>query len=229
MIKYCLAIILMMFSFSPSQVLFASEKLAYEKLAKAEIASWKAYYKKDKIAILTHLMEMFELQFAINNTLELSALTYQFASAALEFSSLSFNTPEEDYQQKVLPKLSAAYESLKKAIGAEKNKKKVAEKEMKWWMARRFDETNRQEDVGEKMAELFSEIYGYDDNDHFKRAGYLRASAARYRDLCHRKWGEIEAFDWDIIETILSLCYKEVNKGIKINEILKGKPLHPKF
>jgi len=190
-----------------------------EEMAQAEINSWKAYYSKDKIELIKSVSKMVSLQYQIDDPKKWSAIFLRFGLAIYRFSNLKFDTTQEGYEQAVLPDLINAYKELKTTVNADWNPEEVARYDLEWWIQRRKHDTNDPETVGETMAKLYKQIYGSNDNYHFSRAGFLRASAARYRDLCKMRWKIVSEQDWQTMQHILTQSYQELVKGINANHL----------
>lgn len=189
-----------------------------DKMADAEVSSWKAYYAKDKLGIFTNLTKMIGIQYDIQDPALLRQVSFQLGLAIAKFGELPRGTTTEEYDKQVLPLLVEGYKSLKDATNSKWNEEKAAKDDLAWWLARRRKGTNSPEQVGKLMAKLYRTVYGSEDNHHFSRAGFLRAAAARYRDLCKWHWGGIQEKDWAIIRTMLKDAYTELVMGIQLND-----------
>jgi len=188
-----------------------------DKMAEAEVNSWKAYYSKDKLGIFTHLSKMIGIQYDIQDPSILRQVSLQLGLAVSKFGELPRTTSAQEYDREVLPLLVQGYKSLKEATHSNWNEEKAAKEDLAWWLARRKKGANSPEQVGKLMAKLYQTVYGNQDGYHFYRAGYLRASAARYRDLCKWHWGGLQEKDWQIIQDLLKDAYTELVQGIQIN------------
>lgn len=196
-----------------------AEPVNPEEIAKAEVDSWKAYYEKDPVGILTNLSTMIRLQYQIKDPGLLRQVTYQLGTAIAKFGEMSHSADLAQYNKEVLPLLIEGYKSLKEATQSQWNAEKAAKYDMEWWMARRGGKKlNNPENVAQSMAKLYQVVYGDKDQFHFARAAYLRASAARYRDLAKWDWGNIQPKDWQIIQEILQQAYTELVLGIEANK-----------
>lgn len=193
------------FSFDPSQ------------MAKEETAAWKDYYTNDVPGLVRHLSQIVIVEFRLNQISAWKSVIPELLTAALLFKKLPENSTPNDYERLVLPHLVTAYEEIRKARHGNWDPHSAAKDELAWWIYRRDDKTSNPEIVGKKMADLYRQIYGSNDQQHFSRAGYLRAVAARYHDLSKKAWNQIEEQDWTIIETILTLSYQELLAGIETN------------
>lgn len=200
--------------------LFANEMnhLDPEAVAALEIDAWKAYYRKDRLEMVQTLQKALQKQFHISSTAVWSDIIPNLALAAYQFSQMPMTSTTEEYNKLVLPQLTSAYEGLKTAVGGKWDATKAAKYDLEWWILRRNSKTFHPENVGKKMAQLYRELYGDDDDSHFIRAAFLRASAARYHDLCKITWGKIYESDWQVMQDILVQSYKELLMGIQANE-----------
>ena len=172
-----------------------------DKVATAEMQMWQAYYSGDRTKLGLLLVSLLQTQYGLS-FLEAKETGEAFASSAMKFKSAKGN-----YEKAALPDLIIAYTFIKKAKGAPFDPGEVSRAELAWWVARRTDGQNSAEQVGAKMAELYTAIYG-SDHPSFQKAGLLRAQAAKLRDS-----GRDNA-DWPQIEELLKKSYRELEKGI---------------
>lgn len=186
-----------------------------QQVAKEEVAAWKDYYDNDVAGLVQHISHLAIVEFRLNQFTVWTTVIPELAAAAITFKNLPQNTQQSVYESQVLPHLAAAFEGVREAMHGSWDSHQAAQEELQWWVARRNDKTNDPEIVGKKIANLYSLIYEGQTNPHFDRAGYLRAVAARYRDLAHDSWSPMEEQDWIIIENLLELSYKELLLGIE--------------
>lgn len=194
--------------------LFAFEA---QQVAKEEVAAWKDYYDNDVTGLVQHLSHLVIIEFRLNQITAWKTVIPELIAAAEIFKNLAENTSQDVYDSKVLPHLEIAYEAIREALHGQWDPHQAAKDELDWWVYRRQQKTSNPEVVGKKIADLYQLIYGKNDHHHFVRAGYLRAVAARYRDLSQKDWNRIEDDDWIIIENILEQSYKELVLGIEAN------------
>lgn len=194
-----------LFAFDPQQV------------AKEEVAAWKDYYDNDITGLVQHLSHLVIIEFRLNQIEAWKTVIPELVAAATIFKNLPENTQRDIYDSRVLPHLEIAYQAIREALHGTWNPHEAAKDELDWWIYRRQQKTSNPEIVGKKIADLYKLIYGEHDQGHFLRAGYLRAVAARYRDLSQNTWKRIEEGDWSIIENILEQSYKELMLGIETN------------
>lgn len=211
--------IILLLSFYASMT-HAQENIAFDPLqvAKEEAAAWKDYYANDITGLVQHLSHLVIIEFRLNQLSAWETVVPELVAAATIFKNLPETTPRNVYDQDVLPHLEVAYQAIREALHGQWDPHKAAQGELDWWISRRQQNTINPEVVGRKIADLYQLIYGGQDQQHFERAGYLRAVAARYRDLTQKSWKPIEDTDWTIIENILEQSYKELLLGIQINK-----------
>jgi hypothetical protein len=191
-----------------------------QQIAQEEAVAWRDYYNNDVASLVQHLSHLVIVEFRLNQLTAWTTVIPDLMQAARIFRSLPKHTSQETYEEKVLPHLTSAYEGIREAMHGEWNPQKAAKDELDWWIYRRDEKTSSPEIVGKKIADLYRLIYGRHDQGHFARAGYLRAVAARYRDLTQKSsWHPIEDADWNIIENILELSYEEMLMGIQSQKL----------
>lgn len=188
-----------------------------QQVAKEETAAWKDYYNNDVTGLVEHLAHLVILEFRINQLMAWKTVIPELVTAAAVFKSLPDSAPQEIYTSKVLPHLVTAYEGIREGLHGSWDAHQAAEDELAWWMYRRNQKKANPEIVAKKIADLYRLIYGNHDQNYFDRAAYLRAVAARYRDLSQLEWSPIDEEDWLIIEHILQESYKELLLGIEAN------------
>lgn len=201
------------------QISLFAEPIQPEIVASLEIEAWKAYYQKDKLALIQILQRGLQEQFHISSMQIWTKIIPYFASAAYQFSKMPDYTPMIDFQKKILPDLTSAYTGLKEALNEDWDPSKAANYELEWWVLRNKADTANPKIVGKAMTQLYQEIYGKNDEGHFSRAAFLRASAAYYHDLCQKNWGKILESDWPVMQEILVQSYQELLKGIQANNV----------
>jgi hypothetical protein len=213
----CLFGFTLLIHFSP---ISADEKLSFnpEQVAKEEVAAWKDYYDNDITGLTQHLSHLIIIEFRLNQMTAWKTVLPELLTAATLFKNLPQNTSQETYNNIVLPHLVNAYQGIRDGLQGSWDPHEAAKDELDWWVYRRQQKMANPEIVGQKITALYKLIYGQDPKNHFARAGYLRAVAARYRDLSQNAWHQIEETDWSIIENILELSYKELLMGIQVNK-----------
>jgi hypothetical protein len=213
MLKICVCLNLLFASFLCAQELFDPEQVAKE-----EVAAWKDYYADDILGLTQHLSHLAIVEFRINKLTAWTTVIPQLTEAAKLFKELPHSTTQETYDTTVLPHLTKAYSAIKESLKGTWDPREAAKDELDWWIYRRENEAQDPEIVGKKIADLYRLIYGAQDENHFGRAGYLRAIAGKYRDMCQQLWHHVEETDWTIIEGLLEKSYEEVVMGIKANK-----------
>jgi hypothetical protein len=172
-------------------------------VADTETAMWKAYYENaGGVSLGRNLLTLMRTQFGLSYRSSV-LIAEDIASATVRFRS---TREESQYEQKVLPDLVSAYSRLRRATNGKWDPTEVAKTELEWWAARRDPERNSPENVGKIIAHEYSLIYGK-DNQNIRRAGLLRAEAARLRD-------EQKNADWKSVNELLRESYTELIKGI---------------
>ncbi len=192
-----------------------------EAIATAEINAWKAYYKKDKIALIKSITNLISQQYPIKNPTAWAEIVPPLGLAMYRFGNMPIGSTQSDYESEVLPALIEAYKALGSHLQADWDSKEIAKNDLEWWIMRRQPKEHNPENVGQKIAQLYQKIFGNRDNKHFARAGFLRATAARYRDICQLNWNSIVDEDWETMREILVHSYKELDKGIRNQKIMQ--------
>lgn len=188
-----------------------------QQVAKEEVAAWKDYYNNDITGLVEHLSHLIIIEFRINQLTAWKTVIPELIAAATLFKSLPETTSQDIYDAQVLPHLITAYEAIRDGLHGQWDARQAAEDELAWWIYRRQQKNTNPEIVAKRMAHLYRLIYGNHDRNYFDRAAYLRAVAARYRDLSQKEWNHVEDEDWIIIEHILEESYKELLLGIEAN------------
>ena len=173
-----------------------------ERVAAAETRMWRAYYGGEKAALAMEMVKLMREQMGA------SLLTAKRVIQPMAEGTMIFARGPGDYGREVLPHLETAYARLGKACGRQWDAHEVAEAELAWWVARRTEGENSAEQVGEKIARLFSLIYDRQNAD-VETAGLLRARAAALRDA-----GGANA-DWAGIEALLLESYSSLRRGVQ--------------
>jgi len=168
-----------------------------DKIAQSETRMWQAYYAGNKTKIGIELIYLLRNQYGLH-LLEAKKIGELLASAAMKFRSAKGN-----YENVVLGDLIEAYLLIKKATGRSFDPEKTARAELAWWVARRTPGQNSVNQVGQKIAELYTLIYET-NNSAFVTAGILRAKAAALRDS-----GQQNA-DWNEVNELLQQSYRKL-------------------
>lgn len=170
-------------------------------VARAELRMWKAYYTDNKLQIGLEFTQLLQSSYNLPFP-DAAQCASDFASAAMKFRAARGN-----YEAIALPDLRKAYTRIKKISGKDFDIEKVSRAELGWWVARRTRGKNTPKQVGAIIARLYSLIYGA-EHPAFKKAGLLRAQAARLRDIGGKN------ADWSEIEKLLLKSYRALALGI---------------
>lgn len=194
------------------------EKQGIQTFASAETKTWEDYYQKNQAALVEDITHLISMQYQVSQLQVLEEVTPKIALAALRFKNLPSSTTPKEYEAKVLPLLTSAYRNLKEIVHASWDPAKVAKADLDWWIFRRQADKHDPEIVAKRMNDLFQLVFGSEDQQHFIRAAYLRATAARYRDLSALSWGGMSPSDWQVVQNLLVQFYQELSRGITANE-----------
>lgn len=188
--------------------------MKYKEIAFYETKAWKAYYNKNIGSMIMNVTKTVNQLYSLSklNTLKLAKL---YSKAAKQFGTIDKDAAPEAYYQTVLPLLEQAYIFLKKVSKSNWEAPTVAKADLDWMVARRKTETANPEHVGHLMAIYYQTIFGDHSDIHFKKAGYLRSIAARYRDLAFERWEGMTDSDWDMVQSMLTKAYFELENGIQ--------------
>jgi len=192
----------------------STKELNYKLIASSETKMWQGYYEKDQQKVLSSLEVYFQEMFNLKNVKTAQQIANLFAVAYMKFGNTPIASPQEEYDHSVFPSLRDAYQVLKLTIGASWDPELAAKADLDWMIARRHQETLEPEMIAKKMTNLFHILYGDNDKNHFTRAAYLRAVAARYRDQCQVFWDGVDQDDWSVVDALLEKSYLELSKGL---------------
>lgn len=128
----------------------------------------------------------------------------------IHFSSLPMNTSKADYDSKILPKLTKVFGDIRGMTFLNFDPAALARAELEWWVARRDPKRLDFETVGNLMTKTYVLLYGGKDTNYRKPA-YLRAFAARYRDVCQ----DLLEKDWQLVELILTAGYECLENNLQ--------------
>jgi hypothetical protein len=179
------------------------------KIAAHETAVWKLYYGKEYDKAGVSMKAWVEGAFGIPDAKDVTPL---FIQTMALFGQIPQDSKKEVYQLPMLPLLETLFSQINRvSIFNFQDPAAAAQKELDWWVARRFKDELNPENVGTIMAEVYANLYG-GLSQHYEKATYLRAAAARYRDLSQDKWGGSRDSDWAYIEVTLTQSYTELKK-----------------
>jgi len=170
-------------------------------VGRAEAAMWRAYYAGDRNRLGLLLVSLLRKQYG------LTAPEAKHIGELLASSAMAFRATRKDYDVKVLPPLTEAYDAIRTATGADFDALEAARLELAWWVARRTRGGNLPVQVGEKIGELYAVLYGK-PHPSFRQAGILRAQAGALRDA-----GGAKA-DWPEIESLLVESYTTLQRAL---------------
>jgi len=173
-----------------------------KRVASAEARMWQAYYGK-RMGTLAY-----EMTGLMREQMGASLWTTRQVIGPMAEGTRIFARGKCDYDREVLPRLEDSYARLGRACGEPWNPHEVAQAELAWWVARRTPGENAPEQVGAKIAHLYTLIYSRDNAD-VRQAGLLRAKAAALRDA-----GGNDA-DWPAIEALLLESYSALRRGVQ--------------
>ncbi|NQT92770.1 MAG: hypothetical protein HQ559_08415 [Lentisphaerae bacterium] len=173
-----------------------------DKVAEAETKMWKAYYSMDKAGVVAQLRTLIQQQHGV------TAQQAREISEAFGRSAMMFELASGNYDVLVLPDLTKAYIMAKAASGASFDPKKAARAELAWWVARRTPGKDSAEQVGKKIAELYTLLFG-GKHRSFEKAGLLRAQAAGLRDRGGRN------ADWARVQKLLQQSYRSIKEPVE--------------
>ena len=186
-----------------------------EKVAACETNVWRAYYAKDLGKVQEQMKLFLEQTYAMSDATKALPL---YLKAVVTFGKTSQDTSKEKYTENILPLLKEALEEIKKtSVYSDFNVDSLAEKELAWWVARRFSSECNIDNVGAIMAEAYALFYG-GSSEKYEKAALLRSYAARYRDNCQDQFGGVSEDDWLRIQEMLIWSYKDLKDIIKIKD-----------
>ncbi len=169
-------------------------------LAASETRMWQAYYGGKRLPLCLELVRQLRAQF------HLTLLQAIHTGYLLARSAMHFKRARDDYAEAALPDLVAAYEQIRQATGRTFDPAPVARAELAWWVARRTPGEKEPEQVGCRIAELYTLFYG-NASPHYAEAGILRAQAA------HLRYQQHPHPDWPRIQTMLTESYRHLLLG----------------
>ena len=121
---------------------------------------------------------------------------------------MKFAISGANYEQVVLPDLEVAYLQLRALLKRSFDPREAARAELAWWVARRTPGQDNTQEVGKRIAKLYSVIYG-GERPEFLEAGVLRAEAAQLRDH-----GGVHC-DWAGVERLLRRSYRVLADAVR--------------
>lgn len=173
-----------------------------DKIAAAETHMWQAYYARDLPRLYREMAALLRAQF------RLSAGDADRIAKSLVVAAMKFASSRANYEQVVLPDLELAYRQLRAVLKLSFEPREAARAELAWWIARRTPDQNHTQQVGRRIAELYSVIYG-SARPEFLEAGVLRAEAAQLRDRSGVNC------DWPEVERLLRRSYRVLAEAVR--------------
>lgn len=171
-------------------------------LAHSETRMWQAYYQRDSKALRDELRLMLHEQFGLSHyrTWRVSS---RLTSASLRFAFAGRGRGSRN-REGLIADIAFAYSGVKAARGMDFDPHVAAEAELDWLMSRRRSGQSNVEQVGEKIENLYTILFGV-TNDQVREAALLRAEAARLRG---------GSSDWAEVERLLEQSYQYLLAGI---------------
>ena len=166
-----------------------------DKIAAAETRMWQAYYARDLPRLHSEMTALLRAQFRLPSA-DAERIAKSLVGAAMKFAISGAN-----YEQVVLPDLEVAYLQLRALLKRSFDPREAARAELAWWVARRTPGQDNTQEVGKRIAKLYSVIYG-GERPEFLEAGVLRAEAAQLIDR-----GGVHC-DWAGVERLLHRSYR---------------------
>ena len=170
-------------------------------IAKSQTRIWQARSRGDNSGIAREIVRLLTEQFGLSS-LDAMAITSPLLNAMM-----TFDRQEADYEALVLPDLERAFVELRRVSGLSFDPEAAASAELKWWVARRSPETGDPEEVGRRIAELYTVVLGK-SNPAIQEAGRLRAKAALLVDAPGSDC------DWQELERLLTESFEELKKAL---------------
>jgi hypothetical protein len=143
-----------------------------DRLARLELAMWKAYYRRQAGLLFRLLVRANQAQARVG-WLKAVAAAFWLASAAARFGRSS-----GDYEHFAAP-IARGYRWL--GLPAHVDAEEVARRELRWWVVRREIGLAAGEAAGDAITALYAELYSVPEAT-VAEAGRLRGLAAEVRD-----------------------------------------------
>ena len=163
---------------------------------------WQAYYARDLPRLHGEMTALLRAQFRLPPA-DAERIARSLVGAAMKFAIGGAN-----YEQVVLPDLEVAYLQLRALLKLSFDPREAARAELAWWVARRTPGQDNPQQVGNRIAKLYSVIYG-GERPEFLEAGVLRAEAAQLRDR-----GGVNC-DWAKVEGLLRRSYRVLADALR--------------
>jgi len=173
-----------------------------DQIAAAETRMWQAYYARDLPRLHSEMAALLRAQF------QLPPADAERIARSLVGAAMKFAIGGGTYEQVVLPDLEVAYLQLRALMKRSFDPREAARAELDWWVARRTPGQDNPQQVGKRIARLYSVIYGA-ERPEFLEAGVLRAQAAQLRDRCGPNC------DWTTVEGLLRRSYRVLADAVR--------------
>jgi hypothetical protein len=143
-----------------------------DRLARLELAMWKAYYRRQAPLLLRLLIRANQEQAGV------SFVRAVIAAAWLTWAAARFGRSTGDYDR-FAPPIARGYRWL--GLPEHVDVEEVARRELRWWVVRREIGLAAGEAAGEAITRLYAELYEVPESTVVE-AGRLRGLAAEVRD-----------------------------------------------
>ena len=163
---------------------------------------WQAYYARDLAKLHGEMTALLRAQFRLPPA-DAERISRNLVGAAMKFA-----IGGASYERTVLPDLEVAYLQLRAVLKRPFDPREAARAELSWWVARRTPGQDNPQQVGKRIAKLYSVIYG-DERPEFQEAGLLRAQAALLRDRSGPNC------DWAKVEGLLRRSYRVLADAVR--------------
>lgn len=143
-----------------------------DRLARLELAMWKAYYRKEGLRLFRLLIRAEAEQAGVSLARGVAAAVW------LAWAAVRFGRASGGYERFEAP-IARGYRSL--GLPPEVDADAVARRELRWWVVRREIGLASGEGAGAAIAALYSDLYRV-PIEAVAEAGRLRGLAAEVRD-----------------------------------------------
>ena len=179
-----------------------------ERLARLELAMWKAYYRGRPALLFRLLVRANQAQAGVGWMRAVAAAFW------LAWAAARFGRARGDYQRFARP-IARGYRLL--GLPADVDVEEVARRELRWWVVRREIGLEAGAAAGEAIAALYAELYEVPEAA-VAEAGRLRGQAAEVRDRGaaidpEGPGGEGRAY-WPEVARLLRLSYQRLSEAL---------------
>ena len=177
-----------------------------ERLARLELAMWKAYYRGRPALLFRLLVRANQAQAGVGWVRAVVAAFW------LAWAAARFGRAAGEYERFAGP-IARGYRWL--GLPDHVDAAEVARRELRWWVVRREIGLEAGEAAGEAIASLYAELYGVPESA-VAEAGLLRGQAAEVRDRGaaidpEGSGGEGRAY-WPEVARLLRLSYQRLSE-----------------